>query len=131
MIPNTELSESQSNIQTILVVDDIEANRLSIQQMLLSLSVRVLFSSSGQNALEIMRSEKPDLILLDDTMPDMDGYQVINQQQFLKDIRHIPIILMTSHLFGHKQSLHHYLLDVIDTLAKPFSQSMLLTKVSG
>jgi len=129
MIPNTELSESQSNIQTILVVDDIEANRLSIQQMLLSLSVRVLVSSSGQNALEIMRSEKPDLILLDDTMPDMDGYQVINQQQFLKDIRHIPIILMTSHLFGHKQSLHHYLLDVIDTLAKPFSQSMLLTKV--
>ena len=84
--------------RTILVVDDYEENRSALTNMLLGLDVRVVEAESGAQALESMRNERPALVLLDAEMPEMDGYQVINQMMSDTTVRHVPVILLTSNL---------------------------------
>lgn len=115
--------------RTVLVVDDYEENRTAIANMLMKLEVRVVQADSGNAALETMRNERPALVLLDAEMPEMDGYQVINQMMSDSTVRHVPVILLTSNLSDRKQSLHKPLLEIIDYLTKPINEEVLLPKV--
>jgi CheY-like chemotaxis protein len=61
---------------TILVVDDIPENVRLLEAVLASRGYRVISATNGRSALELVDSERPDLILLDVVMPDMDRYAV-------------------------------------------------------
>ena len=115
--------------RTVLVVDDYEENRTAIARMLGDLDVRIVEAESGQDALECMRNERPALVLLDSDMPEMDGYQVLNQMMSDNTVRHVPVVLLTSNLSDRKQSLHKPLLEIIDYVTKPLNEEVLLPKV--
>jgi len=85
----TDMSE-----KTILIVDD-DASNLAILYELLTMYDR-LTASSGEEALELARINKPDLILLDIMMPEMDGIEVARRLKENRQTAKIPIIFVTA-----------------------------------
>jgi putative two-component system response regulator len=81
-------------LKTILIVDD---NMASLKQMSVQLADKyeVSLAKSGEMALQICAEEKPDLILLDVEMPDMDGFETIIRLKEDAHLRHIPVIFLT------------------------------------
>ena len=81
---------------TILVVDDTPEN-IDLMSAILREEYRVKAATRGAKALEIARADpKPDLILLDIMMPEMDGYEVIEALKIDPDTTHIPVIFVTA-----------------------------------
>lgn len=91
-------------VKTILVVDD-EPDALQLFRRMLTNAkkgFRVLRASDGKQALEILQSQKPDLILLDLVMPEMDGFQLLAIKEADKNLRQIPVLLISARDFsGH------------------------------
>jgi YesN/AraC family two-component response regulator len=84
-------------IRSILVVDD-EPNTLEMQARIVqahSSSNRVLTAGNGREALEVMRRETVDLVLLDLQMPELDGFGVLEQMRGQESLRKIPVIVVT------------------------------------
>ena len=80
----------------ILVVDDQPVNVQLLKRKLEREGIQVIAAFTGTEALEIVAKEKPDLILLDVMMPDMDGMEVCQRLQELEDTRQIPVIFITA-----------------------------------
>ena len=118
-----------AEIRKILVADDTEDNRMFIETMLEDLDVEVVQVESGAQALEKLKEIEPILFILDSDMPEMDGYQVLNQMMTDEAIRHTPVLLLTANLSDRQQSLHKTLLAVTDHLSKPVSANKLVEKV--
>jgi len=80
----------------LLVVDDNKVNRLLLVRGLEQQGHSVAFAENGRQALERLRAEPFDLVLLDIEMPEMDGFQVL--EQFIKDpdLRNIPVIMVSA-----------------------------------
>ena len=76
----------------ILVVDDDPALVKLVDQVLTLKGYEVLKAGSGQEALRILFAEKPDLVLLDVVMPEMDGWQTCSR---IRDISDVPVIMLT------------------------------------
>ncbi|WP_141736004.1 response regulator [Oligoflexus tunisiensis] len=76
----------------LLVVEDNELNRDMLVRRLLKRNYEVLTASNGEDALQIARREKPDLILMDMRMPIMDGWTAVKKLKELKETRAIPVI---------------------------------------
>jgi len=90
------MSQQRPNAFTILVIDD-DPEVLEVATELLSSSgYRVLVASTGQDALAMMQAIRPDLILLDYHMPDMNGLAVIEQLRADEATRRIPVIALTA-----------------------------------
>lgn len=82
-------------MRTILVVDDEEDIRLLYKEELEEDGYNVLLASDGQEAVERLVKDKPDLVALDVRMPDMDGIEVL---QRIRDMdREIPIVISTAY----------------------------------
>jgi two-component system, cell cycle response regulator len=81
---------------TILVVDDLEANIRLLEAKLLSEYYTVLSATSGMKALEILETEKVDIILLDGMMPQMDGFETCKRIKANKLTSHIPVVMVTA-----------------------------------
>ena len=79
----------------ILVVDDEPLN-VDLLEAHLCMAYDVVTASSGEEAIEKVKAEKPDIILLDIMMPGMDGYEVSKRLKSDPDTRFIPIILVTA-----------------------------------
>jgi len=79
--------------KTILVVDDEERLSISVESLSFHEGFRVVTAKNGREALFQARNEKPDLILLDIMMPEMDGYEFIRLH---RKERETPIILLTA-----------------------------------
>ena len=80
----------------LLIVDDNKVNRLLIGRSLEQQGHKVAFAENGRQAMEVLRSEAFDLILLDIEMPEMDGFQVLEQVTHDTSLRHIPVVMITS-----------------------------------
>lgn len=80
----------------VLVVDDNKMNRLLIARHLEHQGHRVAFAENGRQALAMLRSQPFDLVLLDIEMPEMDGYQVLEQMRADTDLRNVPAIMISS-----------------------------------
>ena len=90
------MSQPRPEAFTILVIDD-DPQVLEVATELLSSSgYRVLVASTGQDALAMMQAIRPDLILLDYHMPDMDGLAVMEQLRADEATRRIPVIALTA-----------------------------------
>jgi len=79
----------------ILLVEDEEALRLLYQEELEEEGYEVFTAKNGKEALQKLRKEKPDLVILDIVMPEMDGMEALGR--ILGEQKQIPIILHTSH----------------------------------
>jgi class 3 adenylate cyclase len=80
----------------LLVVDDNRVNRLLLGRSLEQLGHAVTFAENGREALESLRKQRVDLVLLDIEMPEMDGYQVLAALAADPQLRDIPVVMMSS-----------------------------------
>src|SRR6185295_19205781 len=82
---------------TVLVVDDSKANRDFLVQLLES-NYRVLVAADGGNAIETTRLERPDLVLMDLSLPIVDGWEATRTIKQDPALRQIPVIAVTAHV---------------------------------
>lgn len=80
----------------ILVVDDIETNRRLLEARLMAEYFDVLMAEDGPSCLDLARSQKPDVILLDVMMPRMDGFETCRRLKADPVTRHIPVVMVTA-----------------------------------
>jgi two-component system cell cycle response regulator DivK len=111
----------------ILVVDDTEWNRDLIVQLLED-EYTVLQAVDGEEAVTKTEENKPDLILMDLGMPVMDGWEATRTIKANGDLKHIPIIAVTSHaMVGDEIEARKAGCD--DYLPKPIDENELLRKI--
>lgn len=80
----------------VLVVDDLEPNVKLLEAKLRAEYFDVIGAYSGQEAIDLAASEKPDIILLDVMMPGMDGFEVCRKLKSMPETMHIPIVMVTA-----------------------------------
>jgi len=123
----TESIESL-DLPTILIVDDMPEN-LSLLGAVLQPGYKVRAANSGARALKMAASEpKPDLILLDIMMPDMDGYAVMAALAADPATRDIPVIFVTA-LDADEQEQRGFDLGAVDYVTKPIRPAVLLARI--
>jgi DNA-binding response OmpR family regulator len=109
----------------ILVVDDTRNVQVMLTDFLSSQDFEMLTASDGREALEVVRAEQPDLILLDIMMPSMDGYQFITQLRRTSDL---PVIMITAKQ-QEADIIHGFDLGADDYITKPFRMRELLVRM--
>lgn len=113
----------------ILIVDD-EKDILELVSIMLSDKgdIVVYKAENGLNALEIARKEKPDLILLDIMMPEIDGWEVLKMLKIDEVTKDIPVVMLTC-----KTETRDKVIGIqegaVDYITKPFAPDDLITKV--
>ncbi len=112
-------------MKTILIVDDNVSIRTLVREYLTEQGLRVVTADNGQNALYTARQEKPDLILLDIMMPEMDCYQFVTAY---RKVSETPIILLTAKLEETDKVLGLEL-GADDYVTKPFGMRELLARI--
>lgn len=114
----------------VLVVDDNEANRDVLARRLQRQGIRATGAEDGRRALEIVRQEPFDLILLDVMMPEMNGYQVLEQLKADPALRHIPVIMISA-VDDIDSVVRCIELGAEDYLFKPFNPVLLKARVEA
>lgn len=105
--------------EIILIVDDTPANLQLLSGMLKERGYRARAVPSGKLALQAAAAEPPDLILLDITMPDMDGYEVCTRLKADPKLAHIPVIFLSA-LTETLDKVKAFSAGGVDYVAKPF-----------
>ncbi len=115
-------------MKTLLIADDEPDLRLLLQTTLEDPAYRILEASDGESALQLVRQEQPDVVILDRMMPKMSGLEVA--QAILADpaTQHIPLILLTA-LEQPAAGDGEHAPEVFAYLVKPFSPLQLLETV--
>ena len=83
----------------------------------------------GREGLEVVRRVKPDLVLLDLMMPDIDGWEVYQQMKADEELKHIPVIVVTAKAQSIDKVLGLHIAKVDDYVTKPFGPQELLQSV--
>jgi diguanylate cyclase (GGDEF)-like protein len=114
---------------SILIIDDTP-DSITILNQILQQEYRVLFALNGSKGLSIARQQKPDLILLDVSMPEMDGYQVCRELKANPDTRDIPVIFVTARDQDDDHEMG-FRLGAVDYLTKPVRPSTVKVRVKN
>lgn len=114
---------------TILIVDDIPTNVMLLKAVLTRAKYNIQTAGGGIEALEKVREQAPDLILLDVMMPDMDGHQVIQHLKAEPAFQDIPVIFLTA-LHNPEDIVKGFKLGASDYISKPFNHEELITRVA-
>jgi len=124
------LPENKMKGKQILIVDDQEHLRELIQLCLEDLAGwNTLVAESGQECLQILQTERPNAILLDISMPGMDGFAVYEILQSDPITRSIPVILLTARVMSSDMA-EFAKMDVAGVIRKPFEVTTLPGKVA-
>jgi adenylate cyclase len=118
---------SSNGAAKILVVDDIPENVRLLEAVLAPRGYEVVGAHDGAEALDLVESESPDLILLDVVMPGMDGYAVCQRLRQDEETAVLPVIMVTSSIGEEKTKAIEAGAD--DFIPKPFNHDELLTRV--
>lgn len=112
----------------ILVVEDNKDNMTLIVDVLAAFDYEVLQAVDGEMGLELAQAEKPDLILMDLSLPRMDGWTATGHLKTDPDLKHIPVIALTAHaMVGDKERALEAGCD--DYLSKPIDLAELAKKL--
>jgi CheY-like chemotaxis protein len=112
----------------VLVVDDDPAIRAFVAELLADEGYEVRAATNGRDALAVLASWHPDVILLDLMMPEMDGWAFLASQQLSLELVRIPVIVMSAsyNLRGGAGRIA-----AADVVTKPFAIDQLLSKVEA
>lgn len=113
---------------TVLVVDDEPSNLIVIEKMLTPFGCAVKKASSGQEALEHVWKQLPDVILLDVMMPGMDGFEVCRRLKASEETRLVPIVIVTA-LQEKEDRIKGIQAGCDDFLSKPIDRLELIARV--
>ena len=115
---------------TILVVDDAPPNVKLLRLILKDAGYRVLEASSGPEALETLRREKPDAMVLDVRMPGMTGYEVCREIRHDPEFAALPVIMVTA-LSLAEERIRGIEAGATDFISKPFNKKELLARIQS
>ncbi len=127
--PHPEGNPAQADpALTVLVADDIAASRQALAQLVATLGYQTVLAGSGGETLEIVGSRRPDLVLLDLLMPDLDGFEVTRILRQQVTDRWLPVIV-TSSLRGQEHFIHALSRGADDYLPRPVNPALLGAKL--
>ncbi len=115
--------------KTIMLVDDNPDIITIVKTILEGKGYSVLSASSGPELLNLLKSQKPDLIILDIMMPEMDGLEVLTRLKGMADTTSIPIILLTAKV-QYEDVLGGYKLGADYYITKPFTSTQLINGIN-
>lgn len=115
-------------MKTLLLVDD-QVTNLKILEAILADEYELLLATCGIDALDIAKLKKPDLILMDVEMPDVNGYAVCLQLKSFPDTRHIPVIFVTA-LSNEEDEARGFDVGGVDYISKPVRPSIVRRRVA-
>jgi CheY-like chemotaxis protein len=113
----------------ILVVEDNPDNRILITDVLASMSYDVLVAVDGEEGVKVAQTEIPDLILMDLSLPKLDGWAAASQIKANATLSHVPIIALTAHaMIGDREKALQAGCD--DYVSKPIDLRELASKLA-
>lgn len=113
----------------ILVIEDNPDNMTLIVDVLLSLDYAVLQATDGEKGVDLARSEQPDLILMDLSLPRMDGWTATRTIKADEALKAIPVVALTAHaMVGDRERALEAGCD--DYISKPIDLQELVTKLN-
>ena len=113
----------------ILSVDDSKTIRMIVKRTFAPYDCTVCEATNGEEGLAAAAAEKPDLIVLDITMPVMDGVTMLTKLKESEELKYIPVIMLTAES-GRENVAYIAKLGVRDYLVKPFKDDQLIEKVN-
>ena len=115
--------------RTILIVDDIPANLAVAVDFLEDNSFTIMVAQDGEEGVERAQLVQPDLILLDVTMPGIDGFETCRRLKQIESTRDIPVIFMTA-MADIKDKIAAFAAGGVDYVTKPFQVEELLARIT-
>jgi class 3 adenylate cyclase len=115
---------------SMLVVDDVEANRDLLSRRLQRQGHTVVVADNGRQAIDLLQSQTFDLILCDIMMPEMNGYEVLRYIKADTNLRHLPVIMISA-LDDIDSVVRCIELGAEDYLFKPFNPTLLKARINA
>jgi two-component system cell cycle response regulator len=112
----------------ILTVDDSKTIRLIVARAFKSFDCDILEAANGVEGLAVAAREKPDIVILDYTMPVMDGFEMLTKLKADPELKSIPVIMLTAEA-GRENVLKIAKTGVRDYLIKPFKEDIIIERV--
>jgi two-component system cell cycle response regulator DivK len=112
----------------ILVIEDQEDNRRILRYLLGSAGFEVIEAVTGEGGLTLAERERPDLILMDIQLPGLDGYEATRRIKGNAELRHIPIVVVTSYALSG-DDVKAFAAGCDAYVTKPFSPRQLLATI--
>jgi len=114
----------------VLVVDDNKINRMMLARVLDQQGHTVALAEDGRQALDMLQAQPFDLVLLDIVMPEIDGYQVLEQMKGDSQLRDIPVVVISA-VEEMKSVVHCIEMGAEDYLPKPFDRVLLRARINA
>jgi sigma-B regulation protein RsbU (phosphoserine phosphatase) len=127
-VPGLKAHAMDDNRPTILVVDDDTTHAMVLESMLNKEGYRTLRAGNGREAAEKARNAKPDLVLLDIMMPEIDGFQTCRTLQQDSLTTDIPVLFLSA-LDGVDSKVKAFDIGAVDYVGKPFHKAEVLARV--
>ena len=128
------MKENFRKEQTILLIDDDEVMHRMTRHVIEKAQFNFLYASDGRKGLEVIYKKKPDLVLLDYMMPEMDGHQVYQElisNEKYAECRNIPVIILTAADTKDDVRDKYLALGICAYLSKPFGSSELINVIKN
>lgn len=120
--------ERTSDKEKILIIDDVEENRLILEEIIKSMGCNPVLADSGETALDMIKESLPQLILTDISMPGIDGYELCKRLKNNDRTRGIPIVFISA--FDNPEDiLEGFRLGGEDYITKPFISEVVQARV--
>jgi DNA-binding response OmpR family regulator len=120
---------NNATVRHIICIED-EPEMIDLIQLILTRrGFEVTGATGGKEGITLVREKRPDLVLLDLMMPDMDGWEVYQQMKAEESTRNIPVIVVTAKAQNIDKVLGLHIAKVDDYIAKPFSPQELIDSV--
>lgn len=114
--------------EKILIVDDVETNRIILEEIIKDMGGRPILAESGEQALEMVRKWSPQLVLTDISMPGMDGYELCRILKGNEKTKNIPIVFISA-FDDPKDIMEGFSLGGEDYITKPFIPKVVQARV--
>ena len=124
-----DIQSSDLSCCSVLAVDDVPINLLLVEKMLSRFNFRLRRASNGQQALEEIRRERPDLVLLDLLMPVMDGFELLRTLRSNPETADIRVVILSA-LNSNEDIVRGYQLGANDFITKPVVMEKLINCVA-
>ncbi|MCM1179275.1 MAG: response regulator [Clostridium sp.] len=114
--------------EKILIVDDVETNRIILEEIIKNMGYAPILAESGEMALEMVKQSSPQLILTDISMPGMDGYELCKILKEKEETKNIPIVFISA-FDDPKDIVEGFFLGGEDYITKPFIPEVVQARV--
>jgi DNA-binding response OmpR family regulator len=117
------------SLKTILVVEDNDRLRGNIVSSL-EFYFHVIFAQNGAEGLKQAKSIKPDLVITDIIMPEMNGYELLHSLKKDADLKHVPVIMLTA-LGADEDIIKGWDIGADEYMVKPFKMNLLISRIQN